>query len=430
MSKATQFFNYIKSIGVSPDFPEENSITSMMTIMGLVTALGSFATSLFAFLFLEDIVYGTITFGIGATYSILVLLHAFHWIKQARFYFAAISPLWCVFALLSIGGYFSHSVVAFCNIGMSYIFYKKRPLLRNGLIIYNALLFILPTLYISFNEPFFGLRHYPFDEILVFFISVGWLSIIFLIHENNSNRLITSLSSKNKELNQKTVEIQRFTHIASHDLKTPLRNVISFLNLIQLDLQKKKYDELETYTNIAESASVQMNLIIEGVMEITATDYYSQPTNTQLIDLTTIAKKATKLLAEEVQQKKAIVTYDNLPTYPINENEFLIVFKHIIHNGISYNKNTIPTLHISAEETPKSILLHFKDNGIGIAEKYQAQIFDFFKRLHHLEEYPGTGLGLGICKKIIEKYEGEITISSKLKQGAIFSIVLPKLGIN
>lgn len=426
MSKAIQLFNYIRSIGVSPDFREENSMTSMMTVMSLLSSLGSFATSLIAFLFTGDYVYVAITFGVGVIYSIVIILHAFYLIKEARFYFSAITPLWSAIAILLIGGFFGHSVVALCTIGITYLFYKSQPYLRNGLVLYNILLFLIPSLYISLNEPFFGIRNYPFDELIVFMICVGWLSILFFVHEEKYTELINSLSTKNKQLNQKTVEIQRFTHIASHDLKTPLRNVISFLNLIKSDLQKKKYEQLDTYLDIAESAGYQMNLIIEGVMEITSTKYYNQPTNTQLIDLALIAKKSIKLLTEELSQKKATITYGKLPTYCINEKEFLIVFKHIIHNGITYNQNTFPTIHISTEETSTSIILNFKDNGIGISPQYQSQIFDFFKRLHHLEEYPGTGLGLGICKKIIERYKGAITVSSELGHYSIFSIILPK----
>lgn len=427
MSKATQLFNYIKSIGVSADFPEENSITSMMSIMSLCTALGSFAISLVAFLITGDFVYSMVTFGIGVTYSIIVILHAFYLIKEARFYFSAIAPYWSVCALLSIGGYFGHGAVSLCTIGVTYMFYKNQPLFRNGLIVYNIFLFLLPTLYVSFNEPFFGIINYPIDELVCFILCVGWLSLVFFTHEEKNSALITSLSTKNKQLNQKTLEIQRFTHIASHDLKTPLRNIISFLNLIKLDLQKNKHDQLETYIDIAESAGIQMNLIIEGVMEITSTNYYNQPTNTRVLDFAAIAEKAIKVLAEEIQQKRAIITYDKLPNYRINEKEFLIVFKHIIHNGITYNQSSIPTIHISTEETATSIILNFKDNGIGISEQYHTQIFDYFKRLHLHEEYTGTGLGLGICKKIIERYEGTITVSSKPEKHSIFSIVLPKL---
>ncbi len=426
MSKAIQLFNYIKSIGVSPDFPEENSITSMMSVMGLFTSLGGFAICFIGFLLTRDYVYTMVTFGIGFTYAIIVILHAFYLIKEARFYFSAIAPLWYVCALLSIGGYFGHGAVAICTIGITYMFYKNQPLLRNGLIIYNVFLFVLPTLYISFNDPFFGFRNYPIDEIVAFILCLGWLSLVFFTHEEKNNELITSLSTKNKQLNQKTVEIQRFTHIASHDLKTPLRNIISFLNLIKSDLQKGKHDQLDTYIDIAEGAGHQMNLIIEGVMEITSTKYYNQPTNTQLIDLNGIAEKAIKLLAEELSPKKVAITYDKLPAYCLNEKEFLIVFKQILHNGITYNQNTIPSIHISSEVTDSSFILNFKDNGIGIPTQYQSQIFDFFKRLHHLEEYAGTGLGLGICKKIIERYKGTITVSSKLGHYSIFSIVLPK----
>lgn len=426
MSKAFQLFNYIKSIGVSPDFPEENSMTSMMTIMSLLTSLGSFVTALVAFLFTKDYIYTMVPLGIGVTYSIVLILHAFYLIKEARFYFSAIAPLWCVFAILSIGGFFCHSVVSLCTIGITYIFYKNRPILRNGLIVYNILLFLLPTLYISLNEPFFGVRNYPIDELVVFMICVGWLSIVFFIHQEKNANLITSLSAKNKQLNQKTVEIQRFTHIASHDLKTPLRNIISFLNLIKADLHKKKFEQLDTYIDIAEGAGHQMNLIIEGVMEITSTKYYSEPVNNQLTNLNVIAEKAIKLLADELSPKKAVITYDKLPAYCLNEKEFLIVFKHILHNGITYNQNPTPTIHISAVETSSSILLNFKDNGIGIPAQYQTQIFDFFKRLHHLEEYAGTGLGLGICKKIIERYKGTITVDSVPDRYSIFSISLPK----
>jgi len=424
MKYIKQFYQFIKSRGVSDRHQEDNKLTELLNIICFLTSFGAFNIFLATFLFTSDSVYMSVSLGVSITYLIMIILHHFHLINEAKIYFSIFIPFWYVATIITIGGHFSQSIAAVATIVITFLMFKEQVRFRNGLIIYNIFLFILPTLYVTFYSPIFGVRDYPIDEIVVFLLCLGWISIVFSIYESNTLKYIESLESTNRVLDRKNAELERFNYIASHDLKSPLRNITSFIGLIKKDIKKGKFDQIEEFLGFAETGALQMNELIKGVLEISRVEDKKERIDS-LINLNTVLYKVLINLQHEIEEKNALVESQSLPSFLCKESDFIIIFQNIIQNGLKYNKSTAPIINFTADMDNDWVTITITDNGIGIKKEYHDQIFEYFKRLHTTIEYPGTGLGLGLVKKLVEKYEGRITVKSEIGSYSSFIIKLP-----
>lgn len=352
----------------------------------------------------------------------IVVLHHFNKFLWAKIYFSISIPIWYSIAMLLVGGNFGQSLMSASTVMITYFLLKDKVRLRNNLIIFNIILYLSAITIALFIDPLLGERDYPFDEVIVWGLALGWLSILFSIHEERTNLFIQSLKDKNKQLQQKTNELERFTFIASHDLKSPIRNIISFLNLIRRDIDTEQYDKISEYLSYAETGAYQMHELIEGVLEISRIDQVT-PSSFELVDLNTVLQQVMVNLRIELLNTKIKAT--NLPEIHCQKSDFLILFQNLIQNAVKYNTSDLPIINISSKVEKDYHFLEFTDNGIGIEEQYYDQVFDFFKRLHSSKQYPGSGLGLGLCKKIIEKYNGSISVHSEVNKYSTFSIQIP-----
>ncbi|MFK7904059.1 MAG: ATP-binding protein [Chitinophagales bacterium] len=245
-----------------------------------------------------------------------------------------------------------------------------------------------------------------------------------MLRENYRYNQITI--EQNKILEAQNQELERFTYIASHDLKSPLSNIMGFSDIIEEDLKEENYELALQHLSYIQTSSKRMSYLIEDILELSKIRNENEE-NRSWVNLNKIMKTIQHTMTQELQQKQAQIFYQNLPKYYCNETEFSLLFQNIIQNGLKYNDNPIPEINIWASQSNDSILLHFKDNGIGIAPQHYEQIFEYFKRLHNQTEYEGTGIGLGLCKKIVLNYGGRITVQSVLKKGSTFTIALPLL---
>lgn len=415
-----KIFNFIKNRGVSDSHVEENHLTSLLNIISFLSFLGAFSVFLISFYY-QDYVYTAITLYITIYFLLIPVLHHFTSIENARLFYGVMTPFWYCGAQLLVGGYFGQDIAAGGTALIVYLIYKEQVPLRNKLLLFNFLLFTLTSLYISFYEPLLGTFEYPLDELMVAYICIGWISIIFFFYDSKLNNIIETLKTKNVELTQKTSELKQFNFIASHDLKNPLTNIINFAGLLKL----QDPDNFNEYLSFIKSNAALMNNLIEGVVEVSNTDYVSSPKEVVELNLNTIAKLVVGNMEEEIQLKKAIVKFDSLPQILGDANDFLSVFQKLIHNGIKFNQSAIPTININATFQEDFFKIHFKDNGIGIQHEYHQQIFGFFKKLHNQTKYTGAGLGLSLCQKIILKYKGTIDLESTPNKSSTFSLVLP-----
>lgn len=306
--------------------------------------------------------------------------------------------------------------------------------------------YIFSQIYLSYNEAVFAADLSPFTKELLFLTSIACLMLLTMvfIQENlffelQSRELLKSLREKNDVLRQKQLEIEqqneklaqanreleKFAYIASHDLKTPLRSINGFLMLIERRLEKRGLmdAEIQEFFDFATGGARQMYLLIDDILA------YSQlnknDTSLTTVDLNEVMKKVEHNLRGVIQEKHASIVQDPLPCIVGNAAHLLLLFQNLIENGIKYNKSEQPLIQVRFEQFSDHFVLSVADNGIGIGTLYQEKIFDMFTRLHSAVNYSGSGIGLAICKKIVQGCEGRIRLESREGGGTTFFIEFP-----
>jgi len=237
------------------------------------------------------------------------------------------------------------------------------------------------------------------------------------------------LAQKNQEIQiqvrklaQSNQELERFAYIASHDLKEPLRTVGSYISLI-----KRRYAqnvESEPYFNFVGEGIDRMYRLLDDLLTYSKID--KQESKQETIDLNNLLEIVEQTLSEEIAAQNAEIHIHNLPIVKANDTELYQLFENLISNALKFRGENAPKVDISCSETDKAYIFSIKDNGIGIATEYQNQIFTIFQRLHTRAVYQGNGIGLSICKKIVERYDGKIWVKSIEGVGSTFYFSLPK----
>ena len=231
-----------------------------------------------------------------------------------------------------------------------------------------------------------------------------------------------------QQLEKSNRELTEFAHVASHDLKAPIRGIMSFAQLFERR-NKAKFDDVDQeYFNFIKTNASQSVRLIDDLLNYSKIDKnLSPPSEIQLNDCLMVAKMN---LSEIIQNKDAKIICAELPTLAGHSLLFTQLFQNLIGNGIKYNKQEHPIITIKATLSDENeYIFSVKDNGIGIDEKHQNKVFSMFHRLHGQTEYEGTGIGLAFCSRIVETYGGRIWLESELNKGATFYFTLPKAQI-
>lgn len=231
------------------------------------------------------------------------------------------------------------------------------------------------------------------------------------------------LKQSNIELIKSNKELERFAYIASHDLKEPLRNIVSFTRLIERKIGDTASAEIKEFLSFVINNSRQMHILIEDVLEYSRIENIES--DNDVVDLNEILKTVIEVLGSTINEKNVCIEQNILPKVKANASQILLVIKNLVENGIKYNEKANPVIRIEAKTENGFHLISVIDNGIGIEEQYFENIFGMFKRLHHRGEYQGSGLGLSICKKIVQNLGGEIWVESKTGEGSRFVFSLP-----
>lgn len=235
-----------------------------------------------------------------------------------------------------------------------------------------------------------------------------------------------ALQDANEQLKASNIELERFAYVASHDLKEPLRNISSFSGLLERKLKKQK-EELQVfeYLNFIKSNVLQMNNLIVDILEFSRVGNISSE-QLKETSFDEIINKVKQSMDADLKKQNASVNSPEstikLTTIP---SQIFLVFKNLISNGIKYNKNDSKTINIDYVEQERFHKFSVEDNGIGIDSQYQEYVFEMFKRLHNRQEYQGSGLGLSICKKIINNLGGDIWVENS-ELGSKFHFTIPK----
>ena len=227
-------------------------------------------------------------------------------------------------------------------------------------------------------------------------------------------------------LERSNLELQSFAYITSHDLQEPLRTVASFTQLLQRRYEGKLDSDADEFMDYIVDASKRMKDMIQGLLEYSRVDNAEKEFTETNMNVN--VEKAVSNLHVAIKESKAIITHDPLPSVYADPDQMVRVFQNFIGNAIKFkNPNLPPKIHIKAinDKRKKEWIFSIKDNGIGIESQYTAKIFEVFKRLHTIDEYNGTGIGLAIIKKIIERHSGRIWVESQFNKGSTFYFTIP-----
>jgi light-regulated signal transduction histidine kinase (bacteriophytochrome) len=221
-------------------------------------------------------------------------------------------------------------------------------------------------------------------------------------------------------------ELEQFAYVSAHDLQEPLRMVASYLQLLSRRYKGKLDSDADTYIGYAVEGAERLKALLQDLLELQQIGKANRPWVS--LPLANAVNQACHKLAAEIESSKAQITCSQLPTVMAQEKSMSQLFEQLIANALKYRKNEIPPeIHINAEFKARldAWEVHVQDNGLGIEPEFRGKIFDIFQRLHPREQYPGTGIGLAICKKIVEVHGGRISVDSTPGEGSIFSFTLP-----
>lgn len=237
--------------------------------------------------------------------------------------------------------------------------------------------------------------------------------------ERERNDLVQKLMESN-------IALERFTYVASHDLQEPIRMINNFGKILLTEYETKLDDDGREYLSMVTESGERMRDVVNDLLD------YSRIGNETLQFHPFSAQQALESALDNlktlIDERKAVVTYDVLPELHGNPVQIMRLLQNLITNAIKYQKpDNIPRIHVGCEDAGERWQIYVKDNGVGIDEKFLEKVFEPFRRLHTWDNIKGSGLGLSICKKIAEQNGGDLSVTSTVGEGSIFTLTLPKI---
>ena len=233
-----------------------------------------------------------------------------------------------------------------------------------------------------------------------------------------------ALGRPNEELQRANEDLNQFAYSASHDLQEPLRMVAVFSQLLARKYSRQLDAEGQKYVGFTLQGARRMEMLLKDLLAYTQVVNYAAE-ELALVDANAIFEKALSNLGTSIREAGAVVTRGELPALRIQEIHLLQLFQNLIGNAIKYRSETAINVRVTCEPQGEFWKICVQDNGIGIAPAYASHIFGIFKRLHNSDKYAGTGIGLAICQKIVERYGGRIWVESEEGHGSTFCFTIP-----
>jgi len=228
------------------------------------------------------------------------------------------------------------------------------------------------------------------------------------------------------DLTRSNEDLQQFAYVSSHDLQEPLRNVTSCLQLLEQKYKNKLDGDADQYIHYAVEGALRMKALILDLLAYSRIGTGGKPLRS--VDCEQVILQAIENLASAITEGAAVITHDRLPSIPADDTQLLQVFQNLIGNAIKFRRDVPPRIHVSAEKNGNDWVFSVKDNGIGINPQYLEKIFVIFQRLHKRSRYDGTGMGLAIVKKVVERHGGRVWVESQPGVGTTFYFAIPEKG--
>ncbi|PGF14175.1 PAS sensor protein [Natrinema sp. CBA1119] len=234
---------------------------------------------------------------------------------------------------------------------------------------------------------------------------------------------ITELKETQRQLEESNERLEQFAYAASHDLQEPLRMVTSYLQLLENRYADDLDENAEEFIEFAVDGAERMSEMIDGLLQYSRVETQGDPF--EPINLDDVLEETIENLQMTIEESNAEITVDSLPEVHGDHSQLQQVFQNLVSNAIEYSGDEPPKIHIDAEQHGAEYVISVLDEGIGIDPEDQDRIFQVFQRLHSREEHPGTGIGLALCQRIVERHGGEIWVDSEPGEGTTFSFTLP-----
>lgn len=237
-----------------------------------------------------------------------------------------------------------------------------------------------------------------------------------------------ALARKAQELARSNAELEQFAYVASHDLQEPLRMVASYTQLLAKRYGDRLDGDAKEFMEFIVDGATRMKQLIEDLLAFSRVG--TRGKEFRRVECETALQRALANLQLAIDQSGAVVTHDPLPAVSGDDSQLVQLFQNLIGNALKFSGTEAPRIHVGVEQRPDEWVFAVRDNGIGIDRQYFERIFIVFQRLHAKSDYPGTGIGLAICKKVVERHGGRIWVESEPGKGSVFYFSLPKGGAN
>jgi len=242
------------------------------------------------------------------------------------------------------------------------------------------------------------------------------------------------------DLRRSNAELEQFAYVASHDLQEPLRMVSSYMQLLAQRYKGKLDSDADDFIGYAVDGATRMQTLINDLLTFSRVGTRGKPF--EPTDCETVLEQVLTNLKMAIDESGALITHDALPTVMADESQQVQLFQNLIENAIKFRGDVVPRIHISAtrgsafvdsDSRPENMhreawVFAVRDNGIGLEPEFFDRIFTIFQRLHSRDEYAGTGIGLAVCKKIVERHGGRIGVESEVGKGTTFFFSIPVRG--
>ena len=225
-------------------------------------------------------------------------------------------------------------------------------------------------------------------------------------------------------LRQSNADLEKFAYVSSHDLREPLRMVTSYLQLLDKKFASNIDDEAREYIDFAVNGAKRMDALIKDLLRYSRVESHGE--DFRYLDSEEVLEEALDNLQSAIAESGAAIIFDGLPSVEADHSQLIQLFQNLVGNAIKYQSpNTMPEIRIAAEVSDSTVTFSVRDNGIGIDPDFFDRVFVIFQRLHGREEYSGTGVGLAVCKRIVERHGGRIWVQSEPGKGCTFFFTLP-----